>query len=120
MAEARRYKSINFDLDTESLIKVFGETGRRKAYAQIQRFLEGNGFEHRQWSGYITKEKKPYLDIYVIIDALIERCPWLPACTNRFDITDFIAQSDALAYIIGKQESSVDLALDGLEVSSLP
>jgi virulence-associated protein VapD len=104
MAEARRYKSINFDLDTERLVAEFGEGGRRKAYAQIQSFLTRNGFDHRQWSGYITKKKRVYLDIYVIIDALIARCPWLPRCANRFDITDFMAQSDAMDYIASKLE----------------
>jgi virulence-associated protein VapD len=102
MAEARRYKAINFDLDTGRLIKEFGKTGRRKAYAQIQRFLTRNGFDHRQWSGYITAERRVYADIYVIIDALIACCPWLPHCTNRFDVTDFMAQSDALDYIKSK------------------
>jgi virulence-associated protein VapD len=102
MAESRQYKSINFDLSTERLREVFGEGGRRKAYAQIQRFLERNGFDHRQWSGYITKERRLYLDIYVIIDALVIHCSWLPGCVNRFDITDFMGQSDAYDYIIEK------------------
>jgi virulence-associated protein VapD len=102
MAESRQYKSINFDLSTERLREVFGGDGRRKAYAQIQRFLMRNGFDHRQWSGYITKERRLYLDIYVIIDALVLRCSWLPGCVNRFDITDFMAQSDACEYIIEK------------------
>jgi hypothetical protein len=32
MADQKRFKAINFDLDTDALRKLFGESGRRKAY----------------------------------------------------------------------------------------
>jgi virulence-associated protein VapD len=113
MAESRQYKSINFDLSTERLRKVFGEGGRRKAYAQIQRFLTRNGFEHRQWSGYVTTERRLYTDIYVVLDGLKSRCSWLSRCTNRFDVTDFMAESDMLGYIVAEPKLLSDDDLGG-------
>jgi virulence-associated protein VapD len=108
MTEVKRLKSINFDLDTQRLREVFGEGGRKKAYAQIQRFLMHNGFDHRQWSGYVSTEPMIYADIYLIIDVLTTRCPWLMSCTNRFDVTDFMAESDVLDYLVSKPRVASD------------
>jgi virulence-associated protein VapD len=67
MAAQKRYKAINFDLDTQSLRQLFGEKGRRKAYAQIQSFFTKNGFEHKQWSGYISLKPMSYGEVYDIV-----------------------------------------------------
>jgi virulence-associated protein VapD len=99
MASPKRYKAINFDLDTHRLIEVFGEQKRRSAYSQIQRFLTTGGFDHKQWSGYLSIKRMSYLEMYGVIDKLILTCPWLPQCINSFDVTDFVAESDALDYI---------------------
>jgi virulence-associated protein VapD len=104
VAEPKQLKAINFDLDTARLVEVFGERGRRQAYAQLQRFFVRNGFEHRQWSGYVSIAKRTYLEMYTLIDGLLARHSWLSHCTNHFDVTDFMAQSDALDYIVSKQE----------------
>ncbi|MDR0875128.1 MAG: hypothetical protein LBN12_02835 [Clostridiales Family XIII bacterium] len=109
MAIVKRYKSINFDLDTKRLEAIFGENKRRRAYAKIQRFMTNHGFRHRQWSGYISKEKLNYAETYIVIDDLLITCPWLSVCTNRFDVTDYVAESDALDYIVAK---TVDIEPD--------
>lgn len=48
-------KALNFDLDTK---KYEENTGKHSptAYVEIKRFLEKNNFEHRQGSGYISKD----------------------------------------------------------------
>jgi virulence-associated protein VapD len=116
MAEQKRFKALNFDLDTHHLIEVFGEAGRRNAYAQIKSFMLRNDFSHRQWSGYVSNNRKTYLEIYAMIDELLIKHPWLARCTNRFDITDFMAQSDALDYIVMTQENTAVLNFDVSEV----
>jgi virulence-associated protein VapD len=108
MASQKRYKAINFDIDTASLIKEFGEKNRRGGYARIQRFMLRNGFEHKQWSGYISTKPLSYAEVYVMIDDLLIACPWLPKCVRKFDITDVMAESDAYIYI-----STSDTAKDG-------
>ncbi|EAK1781969.1 virulence associated protein D, partial [Campylobacter upsaliensis] len=50
----RHKKCINFDLDTKELLKYFPK-GTRKPYALIKEFFEKQGFDHRQYSGYISK-----------------------------------------------------------------
>lgn len=47
-------KALNFDLSTNELKKHFNSTA--EAYSQIKIFMIENGFEHRQYSGYISKE----------------------------------------------------------------
>jgi hypothetical protein len=37
--------------------------------------------------------------MYLLIDKLVATHPWLKQCTNSFDVTDFMAESDALDYI---------------------
>ncbi|MDR1184811.1 MAG: hypothetical protein LBK67_08445, partial [Coriobacteriales bacterium] len=93
MATPRRKKAINFDLDTASLRDLFGEKGRRNAYAQIMRFLSAKGFEHRQWSGYVSVDRLSYAETYLVIEELLEKHPWLGVCAKRFDVTDFMTES---------------------------
>lgn len=45
-----------FDLDTKALKKYYSGKNYRKAYKDIKTFLCDNGFTHRQWSGYVSKE----------------------------------------------------------------
>ena len=48
-------KAINFDLDTNALKINYGGSNYREAYIDIETFMEHNGFEHRQWSGYFLQ-----------------------------------------------------------------
>lgn len=110
MAKRENRKSLNFDLDTASLIEVFGEKDRRRGYSEIKRFMVRNGFEHRQYSGYVSKERMSYVDTYDLIKALKKHCPWLQHCANKFDITDYMAESDAIEFVTNA--SSNDDILD--------
>lgn len=96
MAQQRRLKAINFDLDSARLREEFGESGRRKAYARIQSFLTKEGFDHRQWSGYVSKKPKSNAEIYDIVDRLAQNNTWLAKCVNRFDVTNVGSESDML------------------------
>ena len=99
MATQRRYKAINFDLDTYNLRQIFGEKGRRNAYSQVKRFLTKNGFSHKQWSGYISLRPMSYGEVYDIVFKMIDTYPWLPICTNQFDATNVMAETDMLEAI---------------------
>lgn len=85
-------KAINFDLSTAKLKKYFKNTS--EAYRQIKSFMLKNGFEHRQYSGYVSKEK---LDDYKIINIskkISIKFHWIHSCTNKFDVTDIGEQHD--------------------------
>ena len=99
MTAQRRYKAINFDLDTFRLRQIFGEKGRRKAYLQIKRFLLKNGFEHKQWSGYVSLKPMSYADVYDIVFKMVDQHSWLPTCVNQFDATNVMAETDMLEAI---------------------
>ena len=55
-------KAINFDLDTKVLKEIYCKSKNPleylKAYKEIKGFMKENGFSHRQWSGYISKEAR--------------------------------------------------------------
>jgi len=106
MARQENRKSINFDLDTHSLNKVFGEANRNLAYSQIKRFMLTNGFEHRQYSGYVSMKRLSFAETYLFIKRLTSVCPWLVTCTKRFDVTDFLGESDALDFVVSQPEKS--------------
>jgi len=53
----KRYRSINFDLDTNKLKEHYPNKTYTNAYEDIKRFLLKNGFEHRQGSGYISQKE---------------------------------------------------------------
>lgn len=96
MAQQRRKKAINFDLDSAKLREEFGEGGRRKAYHRIGRFLKQEGFEHRQWSGYVSDNPRSNAEMYDIIDRLAQNNLWLDTCVRRFDVTNVGSESDMI------------------------
>ena len=50
-------RAINFDLSTNALEEIFGKGNTKKPYSDIKHFMEKNGFEHSQYSGYVSKKK---------------------------------------------------------------
>lgn len=95
-------KAFNFDLDTQMLKEIYPGKNYRDGYRDICKFLEINGFEHRQWSGYVSKTAMSNLQINKLVERLINAFPWLKECVNRFDVTDIGEQHD-LMYIFEKQ-----------------
>ena len=71
-----------------------------------------NGFEHRQYSGYVSTERLSYADTYDLISDLKRKCPWIAKCTNKLDITDYMAESDALEFVTGIQDATDSLSID--------
>ena len=87
-------KAINFDLDTNALKINYGGSNYREAYIDIETFMEHNGFEHRQWSGYISKYEMSTQDIQMIVINMGKTFPWLGSCVKKFDVTDIGQQHD--------------------------
>jgi len=106
MARKENRKSINFDLSTRSLNEIFGEGNRHLAYSQIKRFMLRSEFEHRQYSGYVSTNRMSFAEIYLFIKRLTKTCPWLVKCTKRFDVTDFLGESDALDYVLSAPDEA--------------
>lgn len=101
-------KAINFDLNTESLKKIFKSNNPfvyMSAYRKIGRFLKNNDFEHRQWSGYVSKQPLTPIQVTAIVKGLNKTLPWLCQCVKKFDVTDIGEQHD-LMYIFQKTEKA--------------
>lgn len=100
-------KAINFDLDTKALQVIFKSKNPfvyMAGYRQIGRFLKKNGFTHRQWSGYISKEPLTPMQTITIVRGLNSSLPWLRRCVKKFDVTN-IGDTFDLMYIFNKSKS---------------
>jgi virulence-associated protein VapD len=107
MKKAMCRKAINFDLDTKSLKTYYPGKNYRKAYSDIKVFMEKEGFNHRQYSGYVSNEKLSMQKITSLTKRLSKSFPWLKKCTNRLDVTDIGEQHDLTHIITGKVKVSV-------------
>jgi virulence-associated protein VapD len=114
MAKRENRKSINFDLITLRLYEVFGESGTGKAYTGIKRFMLRHGFEHKQYSGYVSSKRMSYVDTYDLIRDMRHQLPWLARCIQKLDITDYMAESDALEFVINERVDVGDNSVDDI------
>jgi virulence-associated protein VapD len=96
MAAQRRYKMISFDLSIRQLRLVFGDN-YSKGYSQIKRFFAANGFEHHQYSGYLSISAMDYGEVYILVlNNMTSKLPWLVDCVEKFDATNVTSQSNML------------------------
>jgi len=118
MAEARRYKAINFDLNTRRLRLLFGESGRSSAYSQVRGFLHSHDFEHRQGSGYRSTRAFSDSEIVDLIVGMYKSFSWLPDCVQKLDVTNIGREYDldtlAKQYIQNEQSAQEEPLFDVL------
>lgn len=105
------YVVLNFDLDTKRL-KEYYPKSRRSAYLEIQRFLESNGFEHRQWSGYVSSERRDVQEVCFLLKLFGKDHPWMEYCTNQFDVSE-VKNKDKLSvlHLFSSEENDIDQKL---------
>lgn len=104
--DKRCRKAINFDLITVNLKKHFGENNYQKGYYEIGKFMRKNGFEHRQGSGYVSKDKISEHMIKTLAARIRKNLPWIKQCVRVIDVTDIGNQYDITDLIKGKKRSS--------------
>ena len=107
-------KAINFDLDTKELLKHFKNT--HQAYSAIKVFMEDNGFEHRQYSGYVSTGYISDASVTILTEKLNDKFKWLKDCVQKYDITE-IGETYDLKYIFdeAKQKEKEKSKNKGLE-----
>jgi len=91
-------KSLNFDLDTKKLKEHYSSKNYTEAYNDIKKFLLKNGFEHRQGSGYISKEAMTRIAVTSVIKEINIKYPWLYPCCKTLDYYD-----------VGKEHSGLEI-----------
>ncbi|BDB65773.1 hypothetical protein T36_2252 (plasmid) [Helicobacter cinaedi] len=102
-------KALNFDLSTNELKKHFNSTA--EAYSQIKTFMIENGFEHRQYSGYVSKEPMNEREITKLVRKLNKQLSWLSACVLNFDVTDIGEQHDLTHLLTGKKSKIAEFEI---------
>ena len=98
IAEMMR-KQITFDLSQEALEahdprgeRAQSEYHYRKAYQDIRRFMEKQGFMWRQNSVYVSEAPMTTMDIVLLSQRMEEKLPWLRLCVKEITATDIGAQ----------------------------
>jgi len=81
-------QGIHFDMDTKALEKYYPKPSWRKAYDDVCKFLEENGFEHEQGSGYHSVLPMKRAKAVKIIRKMIKKHSWLNKCMNVCTIAD--------------------------------
>ena len=80
-------KALNFDLDTKKYEEFTGKHSPL-AYIEIRNFLKRNDFEHRQGSGYVSKDSLNDGKIFAIIQNMSIELQWLRSCVKQIDVTN--------------------------------
>ncbi len=114
MRKKETKRAINFDLDTKELLKYFKNT--HQAYSSIKVFMEDNGFEHRQYSGYVSNKPMSEIQIIDITKKINHKFKWLKDCIQKYDVTE-IGETYDLKYIFdeAKQKEKERSKNKGLE-----
>ena len=99
-------KQITFDLSQEALRQHYPrkETAQdpqffKRAYKDIRRFMEANGFERRQYSVYVSTEELTALDVAVLTQQMAEELPWLRHCVREITATNIGARHSLLGLL---------------------
>jgi len=105
-------KAINFDLDNELLQANYPSKSYKYAWTKIRKALEGMGFEHKQYSGYLSLKPLSNKDIQVVVEKLVRQNPWLSKCIQQFDVTDVGPQYEMKRFIENLDDKGYDSDLD--------
>jgi len=114
--EKKYRKAINFDLSVHELEKYY--SNYRKAYYDMKKFFKQRGFEHRQGSGYISKERLGQADIADLLDAMSVELPWMGSSVTRIDVTNIGRQHDLKDALVSLTAASEEDMLSPEEFNS--
>ena len=99
-------KQISFDLSQDALKRYYPhkETGQdsqffKRAYKDIRRFMEANGFERRQYSVYVSLQQRTSLDVALLAQRMGEALPWLRLCVKDIAVTNIGARHSLLGLL---------------------
>lgn len=104
MSESR--KQITFDLSQDALERYYPQSERaqseqyyRKAYQDIRRFMEKQGFAWQQHSIYVSEAPMTTMDVVLLSQRMAERFPLMRLCVKEITATDIGAQYSLLGLL---------------------
>lgn len=83
-------------MDTKKLKEIYPKN-ISQAYYEIRSFLESRGFEHRQGSGYLSKEPMSMTSIDDLMEDMGREMPWISSCAKEVDVTNVGSRHSMLA-----------------------
>ena len=99
-------KEITVDLSHDALRRHYPrrETAQdpqffKKAYKDIRRFMEANGFKRQQNSVYVSRSGLTALDVAVLTQKMAEQLPWLRMCVKEITTTSIGARHSLLGLL---------------------
>ena len=99
-------QEITFDLSQEALRKHYPrkETAQdpqffKRAYKDIRRFMDANGFDRRQYSVYVSRSELTALDVAVLTQRMAEQLPWLRLCVKEITAANIGARHSLLGLL---------------------
>ena len=90
-------KALNFDLYNQLLKIHYPSKNYKKGWSDIKEYLESQGFIHRQYSGYVSKDVMQIGEAIQIVLMMSYSFSWLRKCVKEFDVT-----------IVGDEYSFID------------
>lgn len=70
------------------LKQYFSDANPTGAYGKIQGYLMSRNFSHEQYSGYHSRYKTTYLEIFDLVCEMGKEFTWLQKCLNHFEVTN--------------------------------
>lgn len=89
-------RAINFDLSEELLKQHYSPTKYKKAWGEIAVYMDKHGFDHRQYSGYVSRNPMTELETNKFLQKMANDLPWLGSCARVFDVTEVGRTYDCL------------------------
>lgn len=111
-----RKKVFAFDLDTDTLKRLYPNPYWQNAYRDIGLFLRRNGFDHLQGSVYISKVPMNETTAISIITDLCFEYDWFCNSVNDWKMANDIPHQDITSTIkqIGQKTQATKLQSDEL------
>ena len=91
---SRNIKLLTFDLDTNELKKYYPTNNWHNAYEDIKKYMQKNGFEWIQGSGYMSKTPISTIRVYKIIGNFINNNPWINLCMRDCRVANIDSYSN--------------------------
>ena len=93
----RSRKAFHFDLSVKELE---ANGAPKNAWTKIGKYLERNGFEHIQGSGYESTHTMSHQDVNLILEQMQDEFPWFVSCAKDAKVSSIVGKNhDALSHL---------------------
>ena len=99
MPIGKKYYFLSFDLNIDNLKLYYPNKNINQAWDDIKRFMTKNGFEHNQYSAYISKDRITQYKIRSVMRSMYKKLPWFPLCANKVMLSELNSQEKLLTSI---------------------